>query len=124
MNKEKQNREAPISDTNDHKPTNSTESLLTLAGGSFGKIYKCIKRSIKKLRKENYEKKMAKWRSKISFRKFLYQLVMTQKEKRNPNIPKPLIEMDRGWLFIPKWVFLPYLRVLEARSHELLTLCK
>ncbi len=113
MNKEKQNREAPISDTNYHKPTNSTESLLTLAGGSFGKIYKCIKRSIKKLRKENYEKNKAKWRSKISFRKFLYQLVMTQKEKRNPNIPKSLIEMDRGWLFIPKWVFLPYLRVLD-----------
>ena len=113
MNKEKETREALLSDRSDHKPTNSTESLLTLAGGCFGKIYKCIKKSIKKLRKENYEKNKEKWRSNISFRKFLYQLVMSQKEKKNPNIPKPLIERDRGWLFIPKWVFLPYLRVLD-----------
>ena len=33
--------------------------------------------------------------------------------EKNPAIPTPLMERDRGWLFVPNWVFLPYLRLLE-----------
>ncbi len=39
---------------------------------------------------------------------------MTPKEKKNTYaIQGALLERDRGWLFIPKWVFLPYLRLLD-----------
>ncbi len=91
------------------KPTtNSILSLLTLGGGSFGKIYKSVKRNIKSIKNEK-----EKFYERIKFRKFLFQLVMTPREKRNPSIPSALKERDRGWLFIPKWVFLPYLRLLD-----------
>ena len=112
MNKEEQNEKIPMTDTNT-TTTNSTECLLTIGGGCFGKIYKCVNRSIRKLRKIHYNTKEKLWRSKIKFRKFMFELVMTPNEKKNPNIPKALAERDRGWLFIPKWVFLPYLRMLD-----------
>eukprot|EP00794_Sanderia_malayensis_P001109 gene1109-456_t len=37
----------------------------------------------------------------------------TEGEKNIHAIPAALLERDRGWLFIPKWVFLPYLRLLD-----------
>ena len=82
LNKEKKENKHEESDV--PKMVNSTESLLVLSGGCFGKIYKCVKRSI-----INYKRKQneSKWSSQIEFRKFLFQLVMTQNEKRNPNIP-------------------------------------
>ena len=83
---------------------------MVLSGGCFGKIYKCVKRSIINYRRKQNE---SKWSSQIESRKFLFQLVMTQNEKRNPNIPVALRARDRGWLFVPKWVFLPYLRLLD-----------
>eukprot|EP00794_Sanderia_malayensis_P002611 gene2611-3024_t len=93
---------------------NPAISLLTIGGGCFGKIYKCVKRRIAKLRRESYKAKEAQWKSLIEFRKFVYCLVMTPKEKKNIHaIPAALLERDRGWLFIPKWVFLPYLRLLD-----------
>ena len=109
----KQNKKGLVSNPEEPTTLNSALSLLTLAGGSFGKIYKCVKRRIAKLRRLHYKKKHEEWRSLIKFRKFMYCLVMTPQEKKNPAIPTPLMERDRGWLFVPKWVFLPYLRLLD-----------
>ncbi len=104
------------------KQSNSVLSLLTLAGGTFGKIYKCLKRKIKKDRGKHYRAKESKWRADIKFRKMMYEIVMTAKDKKNPNIPKAIKARDRGWLFIPKWIFLPYLRILDrcisTTAHE------
>ena len=44
---QKNRTEKTVSDSEKSK-CNSTLSLLTLAGGSFGKIYKCVKRFIKR----------------------------------------------------------------------------
>ena len=92
---------------------NSTLSLLTLAGGSFGKIYKCVKRFIKRNAHTTDKGKCFRRNSYIKFKKFLWQLVMSKREKEHPCLPEPLKQRDRGWLFIPKWVFLPYLRLLD-----------
>lgn len=96
INKEEQNKDIPMTDSDTTATNNSTESLLTIGGGCFGKIYKCVKRGIRKLRKTHYKTKEKQWRSKIKFRKFMYELVMTPNEKKNPNIPKALTERDRG----------------------------
>lgn len=92
---------------------NNVMSMLTLAGGCFGKIYKCVRRSVNRIFHSKNQHKQNTLAAKINFRRFLYQLIMTQREKKNPNIPATLIARDRGWLFIPKWVFLPYLRFLD-----------
>ena len=38
---------------------------------------------------------------------------MTPRERANDCLLEALKERDRGWLFIPKWVLLPYLRALD-----------
>ena len=60
MNKEEQSEKIPMTDTNT-TTTNSTECLLTIGGGCFGKIYKCVKRSIRKLSKIHYNTKEKQW---------------------------------------------------------------
>ena len=68
--------------TQEHVPLNPIISLLTLGGGCFGKVYKCVKRRIAKLRRHSYKANEAHWKSLIEFRKYMHCLVMAPKEKK------------------------------------------
>ena len=81
---------------------NNVLSMLTLAGGCFGKIYKCVRRSVNRILHSKGKHKQKALSAKINFRRFPYQLIMTPRMKKNPNIPVTLKAQDRGWLFLPK----------------------
>ena len=97
----------------DNHSENLLASLLVVAGGCLGKIQKVMKN----FQRKNYRTKDKVLKSKLEMyrviRKLLWNIVMTSKEKRNPCLPQTVKQRDRGFMFIPKWVFLTYLRMLD-----------
>ena len=80
----------------DRTRSNSVCSLLTVAGGSYGKIYNCVNRFIGKNLKAVDKVTLAVVQNYLRLKKFLRQLVMTPKEKEHPCFSKALKARDRG----------------------------
>ena len=97
----------------DNHSENLLASLFVVAGGCLGKIQKVMKN----FQRKNYRTKDKVLKSKLEMykviRKLLLNIVMTSKEKRNPCLPQTVKQRDRGFMFMPKWVFLTYLRMLD-----------